>query len=59
MKSKLRLKHLFKTKGIWKYWVRLHQLRTLDILEKEVEQLVFEMHGENQKKIFSRMCFDD
>ena len=43
---------MLKTKGTWKYWVRLQQLRTLDILEKEAEQLVFEIHEENEKKIY-------
>ena len=43
---------MLNTKGIWKYWVRLQQLRTLDIMEKEAEQLVFQIHDENEKKIF-------
>ena len=43
---------MLKTKGIWRHWVRLQQLRTLDVMEKEAEQLVYEMHEENQKKIF-------
>ena len=43
---------MLKTKGKWKYWVRLQQLITLDVLEKEAEQLVFQVHEENEKKIF-------
>ena len=43
---------MLKTKGIWKYWVRLQQLINLDIIEKEAEQLVFELHEEDKKKIY-------
>lgn len=43
---------MLKTKGTWHFWVRLQQLNNLDVIEKEAEQLVFQLHDDNQEKIF-------
>tara|TARA_Y100001963_G_C6454693_1_gene297410 strand:- start:48 stop:551 length:504 start_codon:yes stop_codon:yes gene_type:complete len=38
-------------KGIRKYWIRLHQLRNMEIIDKEMEQLIFQRH-EERKNVF-------
>jgi len=43
---------MLKTKGTWHYWVRLQQLNNLDVLEKEAEQIVFEIDKERKEKLF-------
>ena len=43
---------MLKTQGTWKFWVRLQQLRNLDVIENEVEQLVFQYHEEDKKNIY-------
>ena len=44
---------MLKTKGIWRFYVRLQQLSTMDHIEQELEDTIFEKH-EQDKKMFDK-----
>ena len=38
----------------WQFWVKLQQLRRWDSIDREVKQLIDDLHEQNKKKVFDK-----
>ena len=45
---------MLKTKGRWRFWVRLQQLSNMEAIEKDLEASIFEKHEQDKQKIWDR-----
>ena len=45
---------MLKTKGKWRFWVRLQQLSNMDAIERDLEESIFEAHEQKQEKVWDK-----
>jgi len=41
-----------KGRGVWRYWIRLQELNNMDIIEKELEEMLFVRSVDRNTKLF-------